>query len=87
MRWIPFPDAQFPVYGLPWFRENAPALWRLPGRLKEVVREPVWNLATQPSGGRIRFATDTTALGIRLRYERFGRMHNMCTIGQMGVDL
>lgn len=87
MRWIDFPNEQLPVFGLPWFRETTPEVWRLPARLKEIVREPVWNLALQPSGGRIRFATDATSVAIRLRYERHGRMHNMCTIGQMGVDL
>jgi hypothetical protein len=87
MRWIPFPNEQLPVFGLPWFRETAPELWRLPARLKGVVRDPVWNLATQPSGGRIRFTTDSSAVAVRLRYDRHGRMHNMCTIGQMGVDL
>jgi GDSL-like Lipase/Acylhydrolase family/N-terminus of Esterase_SGNH_hydro-type len=87
MRWLDFPNEQLPVFGLPWFRETTPEVWRLPARLKDVVREPVWNLALQPSGGRIRFATDATSVAIRLRYERHGRMHNMCTVGQMGVDL
>ncbi len=87
MRWIEFPDPQLPVAGLPWFRENSPELWRLPKRLKGAVREPVWGLATHPSGGRIRFAADTVSLGIKLHYRSVGRMNNMCAVGQMGVDL
>ncbi|MBI3947086.1 MAG: hypothetical protein HY321_14265 [Armatimonadetes bacterium] len=87
MNWIPFPDPRLAVYGLPWFRENSPRLWRLPGRLRGVVRDPVWDLAEQPSGGRIRFTTDATTLGIRLHYPTYERYPNICVIGQMGVDL
>lgn len=87
MDWIPFPDPRLPVFGLPWFAENSPELWRLSKRLQGVVREPVWNLAQSPSGGRIRFTTDASALGIRLHYATFGHMNNMCAVGQMGVDL
>src|ERR1051326_9008683 len=87
MEWINFPDPRLPVFGLPWFTETSPELWRLPARLKERVPPAVWGLSQSPSGGRIRFATDSPSVGIRLRYETHGRMHNMCTIGQMGVDL
>src|SRR5262249_40411454 len=47
---IPFPDARFAVYGLPWFNEDKPALRRLPLRLKDRFRAPVWELAQDPSG-------------------------------------
>jgi hypothetical protein len=87
MQWINFPDPRLPVFGLPWFPETSPELWRLPPRAKEVVPESVWGLSQSPSGGRIRFATDASSVGIRLHYASHGRMHNMCTIGQMGVDL
>jgi len=87
MRWIEFPNPKLQVTGLPWFTENAREVWRLPARAKGVVRPPVWDLGTHPSGGRIRLATDATALSIRLRYSSIGRMNNMCAIGQMGVDL
>ncbi len=86
-RWITFPDAVFEVDGLPWFSENAPDLFRLPKRLKDVVRPPVWSLATHPSGGRIRFRSDCTTLRIRLEYPDLSRMQNMHTYGQSGVDL
>jgi len=87
MRWIEFPDPQLQVTGLPWFTENAPEVWRLPARARGAVRPPVWDLGTHPSGARIRFATDATALSVRLHYKSVGRMNNMCAIGQMGVDL
>lgn len=87
MHWIPFPDPRLPVFGLPWFEETSPHLRRLPDRLRGEVPEAVWNLSQSPSGGRIRFATSSGAMAVRLHYATHGRMHNMCTIGQMGVDL
>lgn len=86
-RWIEFPGPELPIFGLPWFSETTPRLQRLPDRLRERVRAPVWNLAQSPSGGRIRFWTDSTTVAVRLRYERLGYMHNMHRIGQMGLDL
>lgn len=86
-RWIEFPDPGLPVFGLPWFPETTPRLQRLPDRLREQVRAPVWNLAQSPTGGRLRFRTDSSGVEVRLRYERLGHMHNMHRIGQMGLDL
>src|SRR5437762_1849270 len=57
---VSFPDARLTVNGLSWFEEDKPALRRLPLRLKDSFRAPVWSLAQQPSGGRIRFKTDST---------------------------
>ncbi len=85
IRWIDFPSDEFVVSGLPWFDETSPELWRLPGRMKEVVRPPVWDLATSPSGGRIRFSSDTTALAIRLEYDDLTGGQNLCQIGALGA--
>ena len=87
LRWISFPDPSLEVDGAPWFEENAPDLFRLPKRLKDVVRPPVWNLATNSSGIRIRFRSDCTALGIRFENLRKSGMSNMHVFGQSGVDL
>ncbi len=87
LRWVEFPDSSFEVNGLPWFEENQPDLFRLPNRLSDVVRPPVWSLAHHTSGARIRFKSDCTALGIRLEYPRLSGMRNMHTFGQSGVDL
>ena len=87
IRWIEFPDSMFEVNGLPWFNENSPDLYRLPKRLENVVRPPVWGLAKSPSGGRIRFSSDCSTLGIQLEYPQLSGMRNMHTFGQSGVDL
>ena len=61
---IPFPDPRLQVHGLPFFKEDAPILRRLPERIKDRLRKPVWDLAQHPSGGRIRFRTDSTRVSI-----------------------
>ena len=87
IRWIGFPDSSFEVNGLPWFDENSPDLFRLPKRLKGIVREPVWNLAQSTSGALIRFKSDCSALAIRYENLRMSGMRNMHVFGQSGVDL
>lgn len=87
LRWIPLATPQVEVVGLPWFGENGGELFRLPVRLKDTYRKPVWELAQSPSGGRIRFRTNSTALAIRLEYPEPPGMKNMHAFGQTGVDL
>jgi len=87
IKWIDFPDPKFHVNGLSFWEENKPDLFRLPKSLQDVVRTPVWRLSQSPSGGRIRFRSDCTALLIRFHYPHLGDMKNMHTFGQCGVDL
>ena len=84
---IAFPDQRFTVNGLPWFQEDKPVLRRLPMRLKSTFRSPVWDLAQHPSGGRIRFRTDSTVIGIVAENPRFSNMHHMASVGENGFDL
>lgn len=86
MRWIEFPDPRLAVFGLPWFAENSPDLFRLPKSRQARYREAVWHLAKSPAGGRIRFVTDANELRIRLDYGDVGHMNNMHRIGQHAVD-
>ncbi len=85
--WVPLGTQNVEVDGLPWYPENGGELFRLPVRLKDTYRKPVWNLAQSPSGGRIRFRTDSTAVAIRLEYPAPPEMGNMHAFGQTGVDL
>jgi lysophospholipase L1-like esterase len=85
--WLPITSQRFEVDGLPWFAENGGELSRLPMKLKDSYRKPVWNLAQEPSGGRIRFRTNSTMLAIRLEYPKAPDMTNMQAFGQSGVDL
>lgn len=75
------------VNGLAWLSEEAPVLRRLPARLKGSFRDPVWDLAQSPSGGRIRFRTDSTRLAIAAQNPNASTMHHMTSVGQNGFDL
>jgi hypothetical protein len=84
---IAIPDARLKVSGLAWFDEDKPELRRLPARLKETFRPAVWSLAQQPSGGRIRFKTDSTKIAIVAMNPDTSTMHHMTSVGQSGFDL
>ena len=84
---IAFPDARLEVCGLPWFSEDKPALRRLPSRLSDRFRPPVWDLAQDPSGGRLRFRTDSTTIGLVAQNPYFSNMHHMPSVGENGFDL
>jgi type 1 glutamine amidotransferase len=85
--WIAPADPRLEINGLPWFGENGGEWFRLPVRLKGVLRKEVWSLGESPSGGRIRFRTDSNRLAIRLEYPSPPNMANMHAFGQTGVDL
>src|SRR5690242_16441589 len=87
LQWIQLPGSGAEVDGLPWFAENDGELVRLPVKQKDTYRKPVWELAQSPSGGRIRFRTNSTTLAIRLEYPEPPGMSNMHAFGQTGVDL
>lgn len=87
LRWVQISSAPLEVDGLPWFAENGGELSRLPVKLKDSYRKPVWELAQSPSGGRIRFRTNSTHMSIRLEYPKAPDMTNMHAFGQTGVDL
>jgi len=86
-RWITLPSSKVEIDGLPWYRENKGNLYRLPISLKDTFPPSVWRLAKSPSGGRIRFRTNSSALAIRLEYPSSPSMLNMEAFGQTGVDL
>ncbi|HOW68302.1 MAG TPA: SGNH/GDSL hydrolase family protein [Candidatus Paceibacterota bacterium] len=84
---IAFPDPRLEVCGLPGFNEDKPVLRRLPLRLKDQFRPAVWSLAQAPSGGRIRFRTDSTTVGLAAENPDFSNMHHMASVGENGFDL
>ena len=86
MQWIPFPDSRLTVSGLPFFEENSPGLGRLPQRLEGAVRQPLWELAECPAGGRIRLASDTGCLAVRLECPPRERALPI-PVGAPGLDL
>jgi lysophospholipase L1-like esterase len=85
--WMPVTSPKIDVAGLPWFQENHGEFWRLPARSKDAFPKEVWNLAQDPTGGRIRFRTDSSAVALRLEWPHPAGMRNMHSFGQSGVDL
>ncbi|MEI8356635.1 MAG: SGNH/GDSL hydrolase family protein, partial [Deltaproteobacteria bacterium] len=86
--WISAADTRFTVNGLPWFEENVSEFIRLPKRAKGIVRDQVWELSTMPSGGRVRFKTDSSTLKLRIRHSHTEvAMLHMCAVGESGIDL
>jgi hypothetical protein len=65
LRWVALTDSKLEIRGLPWFKENAPEVWRLPASAQGIVPKGVWTRALVPDGGRIRLRCNTTRLGIR----------------------
>ncbi|MBU0611520.1 MAG: SGNH/GDSL hydrolase family protein [Armatimonadetes bacterium] len=86
MKWLPVLTDPIAVSGLPFWREDG-ILRRLPLRMKEAVPPGVWGLAQHTSGARLRFASDTTDLALRARFDGLGYMNNMPRSGQVGLDL
>lgn len=95
-RWLSFPkdgDEEFSVRGLPWFAREAPALRRLPADAEEPLRatnntRQVWRLAQAPSGGRVRFRSDTGQLKIRINVPSLApRQNSMSAYGSHGLDV
>jgi len=86
-RWIPLADAKVEIDGLPWFHENQGEFWRLPVRSRDTFPKAVWNLSLDPTGGRIRFRTNSSTVALRLEWPHAPDMRNMHFFGQSGVDL
>ena len=87
LSWLSPLDSKFTVNGLPWLAENKGELIRLPHRLEAEIPKPVWNLGLSPSGGRIRFRTNSTRVAIKIEYPSAPNMVNMHSFGQTGIDL
>ena len=87
LNWLKLPDPRMEIDGLPWYAESGGRLMRFPPRLKDTIPAQVYSLGLSPSGGRIRFRTDSARLAIRVEYPGPPNMANMHAYGQTGVDL
>ena len=91
-RWIPLPQERganhIQVLGLPWYDDGVNDFGRLPSVAESVVPAGVWNRSREPSGGRIRFRSNTTRLALRLKGEgKLSRRSVMSEQGSRGLDV
>ena len=77
--------AAFPLYGKA-VQEEGPRYRRLPERLQEAVREPVWRLGTNSSGLYIRFRSNAPTIYARWTNTAY-HMPHMTDCGVGGLDL
>lgn len=83
---VQYTDASaFPVYGKA-YSDDGPRYRRFPEGLKETVREPLWNLATNSSGLYIRFRSNAPEIHAHWTNTGF-RMPHMTDCGVGGLDL
>ncbi len=79
-------DTRLAVHGLGWYREQAPALIRLPLRSKAEFPPRAWSLAQTPAGVRLRFATDAERIGLLAKHPPVKVVPHVTWLGQAGVD-
>lgn len=87
MKKILLSDERIQLDGLPWYLHNNNHMWRLPNELEDQISNELWECSQNTSGGRIRFKSDTTMLGVVAEYKELGKSDNMCTIGRTGIDV
>jgi len=76
------------IHGLPWFDDQVGDFGRFPLSAKAVVPAAVWTRSREPSGGRIRFRSDTTQLMLRLHGEgKLAERSTMSSQGSRGLDV
>lgn len=87
-RWYDPLKAGYPVIqNQGWTNEISQTYTRLPARMKELVREPVWNLSQDNAGLAIHFYTNSAAIKIRYQISGPYDMNHMPATGKSGVDL
>jgi hypothetical protein len=98
LEWHGFPDAaKFGVRGLPWFAENSPKFWRMPGQAMESLPKGVQGRSKCPSGGRIVMRSTTSRLALRAaavktenvaKFDAYvdGRAFRSATVGKFGAE-
>jgi hypothetical protein len=88
MRKVTLEEKMLELSGMPWYTHNGNRLWRLPLELEDQVSKALWSVSQNTSGGRIRFRSDTTMLGVLADYHKIGTETSAREkIGAMGMDV
>ena len=80
------PCDKFDLYGV-FYDEKRQQFMRMNGDVAEEVSEGVGYLATNTSGGRLRFKTDSSVIGISVQYPSLCEMPHMPLTGSCGFAL
>lgn len=83
----PLEETSLPIHGRGWNEETGRTYHRLPLRMKDMIRQPVWNLSRQSAGLYVKFYTN--APDIQVKYTVTGglAMPHMPSTGVSGIDL
>lgn len=87
MKKISLAEGLLELRGLPWYEKNNRNMWRLPVDIKDSISRDLWEVSKNSSGARIRFASDTTMLGMVVKYENVKHSENMSLMGKTGIDV
>ncbi len=79
-------EAPFSIYGL-YSPSTEPVFKRLPDELGQSVSDGVAYLYRNTAGGRVRFATDSPYLILRMRTHKVHKFNHMTTTAGVGFDL
>lgn len=82
----PMNNNVFTIEGLPFIKENN-QYFRIPLDQEKKVTDAVWWLSGQPSGGQIRFKTNSKKITVKIKSKGDYLMCHMPKTGQQGVDL
>ncbi len=80
------PCAPFDLYGV-YYDEDEKCFMRIPSKVAKTVSEGVSGQTYFTAGGRIRFATDSPTIEIRVTFPYILRMSHMTIYGQSGFAL
>lgn len=86
MRSYTIPCEGFDLYGV-FYDDSRKRFMRMDGDVAEKANDGVAFLATQTSGGRIRFSTDSSKIGISVSYSSLDMMPHMPLTGSCGFAL
>ncbi len=85
--WNNAAKAPFRLYGAVGYTDTDAPFTRMPQAVAETVSEGVAGLNRHTAGIRVRFATDSPYIAVRIEWERFGFMGHMAAAGFCGADL
>lgn len=86
MQWLHMTDPRLRLEGLALADREGRRYWRLPEALIDQINPGVSGVARYPSGGRVRFATNSRRVALRAVVGPAGYVKNVGAIGKCGLS-